>query len=395
MINQFSYSLFFSIAIIISIYTQLRFGLLGLGELLLLLIFIAVIFKKNSIVNKREYYESYLFSRVFFVYIILCIFSTIFNFHFGDSFHGKSDFNFSFDLFSYCFVLIVLIALEKLIYSSVIKPERIFKNVLIYFFYTSFILYVIFHFRHEIGPFQLNTYSFFAPLVNNVHQFAMIVSLLPVFFAHLFFTSTHRATKLKFLMFSVLSFMMVLETNAFKAIIGSLLSVFFLVFLSMLNKLDKSSKLLFISALIMFVFFGVYLLLGTSYFINLFNEADGGGARATLYSSGISLFADSPVLGYGSGPHLFLNNEYTDAHQTFITILLQTGILGAILFLIFSICFFKAISTDKNYYFSLAFLIPILMYMFGGDILRKYQIWFFLCLLYYISVSHKHICRSE
>ena len=86
-------------------------------------------------------------------------------------------------------------------------------------------------------------------------------------------------------------------------------------------------------------------------------------------------------MGFGPGPHLYYDADFWDAHQTILSLLLQSGIVGGCLFLFSSAYYIKTI---RQNYLILSATIPILVYMLGGDILRRLPIWLLLIFFYYL-----------
>ena len=90
---------------------------------------------------------------------------------------------------------------------------------------------------------------------------------------------------------------------------------------------------IFISIVIIFVFSLNYETI-INHAIDFFVEEDLSGARNALYSSSFTKILESPIFGYGPGPHAeFRLGSYNDAHQTFLTLGLQGGLFTVFLYL--------------------------------------------------------------
>ena len=146
--------------------------------------------------------------------------------------------------------------------------------------------------------------------------------------------------------------------------------------------------------MVVFVFFAafVFVIANFSYFNGFlerfFLENDGGGARAILYRSGFNHAIESFLVGYGPGSHAPYGPFFSDAHNTLLTVMLQSGFLGLFSFFILIVVLLYR-SADN--FFLLGALSSALMYIIGGDVMRRLPIWILLLGISYLAFY----CRSS
>ena len=120
-----------------------------------------------------------------------------------------------------------------------------------------------------------------------------------------------------------------------------------LLLISFFNKIEKPVHMLYIipfgaaiAALIYLVFNNeqLYHLVGRR-FEFLFNYFSGEGEvgsstfiRMSLIDIGVTQFKEKPILGYGFNNFRYMNDFRTYAHNNFIELLVNTGIVGTVLF---------------------------------------------------------------
>jgi O-antigen ligase len=119
---------------------------------------------------------------------------------------------------------------------------------------------------------------------------------------------------------------------------------------------------------------------GISLFHAFFDEADPHGAREHLYGSSLNVIAASPLFGHGPGPHVLHSGSYWDVHQTHLSILLQAGIVGLVIYFVFLTKILVRIWTSPPF---IAAFAAIFVYSAGGDILRRLPVWILLLLIFH------------
>ena len=113
-----------------------------------------------------------------------------------------------------------------------------------------------------------------------------------------------------------------------------------------------------------------------------FIENDGGNARGDIYFSGLLHVLESPIVGYGPGPHIEFNGKFYDAHNTILTVSLHGGFLALMSFIIF---FRKLFIVTLSSYFLIAAVGALSIYALGGDVLRRLPVWVMLIGLVMLS----------
>ena len=137
--------------------------------------------------------------------------------------------------------------------------------------------------------------------------------------------------------------------------IGAMLVVYY-----MKNADHKSTRLfkmlaIIILALVLFVIIGQFIP-AINGFIERFLEAEESGDilnnRSTLYTFAILLFSQNPLLGSGWGSYKYLREsvfgEYNNAHNVFLQLLAETGVIGTVIFI--SIIVTMLIVTVKTFH---------------------------------------------
>lgn len=128
-----------------------------------------------------------------------------------------------------------------------------------------------------------------------------------------------------------------------------------------------------------------------------------GSNRTYIFSSGIRNFLQSPLLGFGfdnlsfEGDYLYINSAYTRSslHNQFLYVLVSTGIIGMIVFIMFLIStFLKVIIYEKTHKMrNISFFIIFLTFSLTQDTLMNdstpLQFLFFVMLG--SSLAHRQI----
>lgn len=171
-----------------------------------------------------------------------------------------------------------------------------------------------------------------------------------------------------------------------------------------MRNIDKKSTRLFkllaivIAALVLFIIIGQFIP-AIGGFIERFSEAKESGDilnnRSTLYAYALLLFRQNPVLGSGWGSFKYLREsvfgEYNNAHNVFLQLLAETGIIGTLIFTCMIICMlvvavqtFHKISINRSLYskteycssaFAVYMQVFFFLYCFTGNPLYDRIIW--------------------
>ncbi|PSU74615.1 hypothetical protein CTM93_20240, partial [Photobacterium phosphoreum] len=269
---------------------------------------------------------------------------------------------------------------ERLFLENKLDPLKL----ICYFYYsiTVFLslLYLVSIFSNSIFGFSLRYYGSFSPLVTNIHQAAMVIVTLPFIGLFVLNMQTKFLHKFITIILIVFTIIMSLDTAATKAIMAIVFAMGVYCLLLMIKITGKRIIPIYFLLFVMLVLYLIHNINVIGYMEGFFIENDGGGARAILYLDALNIGLTSPLFGLGAGSHVILSGKFYDSHQTYLTIFLQTGLIG--LFAYF-LLIFKIIS---KVIFSPAFLAvftTILIYSLGGDVLRRLPIWIILLLIYY------------
>lgn len=371
---------YFLIGFYLSIFTSLRFSLIGFGEILMIISLIIFFLNKKIILNN---YFSFIIKIFWLPFFIIVFLSTFYNFFISEFINYNLEKNIkylSLNLSSYLFILVTL---TMLVSENFIKNYSSIKTIINYFiFFNLFLLllFVLYFFEINFLASYITIYDGFAPFVENVHQIVRVLIFIP--FLNLFLATSFKLNKyLKFFLIinTIIVAYLILETNSFKGQLSLLISCVFFIFVFLLKKIkfDNFIKILFTISLflILIIYFSELL-------HNLFIENDGDDIRKILYINALLTSTTNLFLGHGAGILLLIENNYYEAHNTLLSILIQSGIVPFILFIIF---FLKLLIKLYNNIFLFSSLIASTPYILGGDILRNIQFWFFLYLLVYFN----------
>jgi len=369
---------------IITPFTLLRLGFIGFGEITLLILFLYGLRRGYLSLKLGELIFSQFWSRFLVISIFGFMFNVLFLSHKTGTFEGML-----FDFSAYIMVLISCMLIEGLIKKERIHLFYILKNIFIFSGLSFVTLYFVSLYTNVLFGLPLKYHDFFAPLANNLHQTAMI--MVPLIFLGLFvFEKEKHKLRKYFYLFIVISLSYVaLETGSFKAYIGVVFGwgVYLMLMFFNLFKGKLKNMVIAITAFTL-------LLLSLSNWqqieekaIVIFQEEDIGEGRSSLYSNALVVGLTSPIVGLGPGPHIFKGNKFWDSHETFLTVFIQSGIIGLLLLLVLVFRIFKKMTREPAL---LAAVLPIFIYLLGGDIMRRLPVWLLLLFIYYYVELHSN-----
>lgn len=368
-------------ALVLSVFTSLRFSFLGIGELIFIIlggISLLQLWKKPS-------YKDYLFSGFWLFYLVLSIVGGLYNNAANldtGTFSGAI-----FDFAAYCMLFISCLSIER---RFVLHQDDAYSYIrAIFYFFVSIltILYFLSFFTSTIVGLPIRYYQYFSPLVSNLHQAAMILTPMPFIGSLILDREKNRLLKLFIVSLIILSVLMIMATGSSKAILGVLMGVIGYT-------IAKTYRYSLVYSVIIFILVSCFLLVIFTFYVDLigvtsqlFNQHDGGGGRTYLYSSAIILIKESWLFGRGTGPHIYYLGEFNDSHQTLLTVMLQVGIVG---FTLFIRLLYKIL--QRGFYTEpivFAAFLSIMAYVGGGDILRRLPVWGILIILYFVACQTK------
>ena len=367
-------------ALVISVFTSLRFSFLGIGELIFLLLGGITLLQ----VLKKPSDSYYLFSGFWVFYLILTIFGGLYN---GAANLGTGTLSFAvFDFAAYFMLFISCLSIERRFMLYQDDAYSYIHNLFYLFVGILTILYFLSFFTPSIAGFPIRYYQYFAPLVTNLHQAAMILTPMPFIGILILERETNWLLKLLIISLIFCCILMIIATGASKAILGVLMGIVGYTIAKIYRYSLLYSVIISMLACCVLLTFTFYVDL-TEVTSQLFNEHDGHGARSNIYASAIILIKESWFFGRGTGAHIDILGEFTDSHQTMLTALLQAGIVG---FLLFIHLLYKILKRSfYNEPSAFAALLSIMGYVGGGDILRRLPIWGVLIILYFVACQTK------
>ncbi|HET6765122.1 MAG TPA: O-antigen ligase family protein, partial [Longimicrobiaceae bacterium] len=356
-----------TVATVIAPFTLLRVSGVGLAEVLFGLLFLTQVVRGVKIRHLRRFPLTWFWAAYISTSLVGAAYSTIVL----DS-HNRTWGSMAFDLAAYLVVFATCFTLERMASHS---PFDIYKlNKAIFLVGSSVLsaLYVYSFYSRDLFDIPLRYGPYFSPLADNLHQVAMFLVPLP-FLGLLTFTRRQWVgTRVLVLVLFAMDLVMAWNVGATKASMAVVAGMATLIYMGSLR---------FAGRPLFFLVNGVYvgaLLLVTlkvdlaELAFQFFSENDKYGARSTLYSDAIPAVLQSFVVGQGPGPHLYLNGVLKDAHQTFLTVLLQAGVIGAIAFIALTVRVSRrAVSVPA---LTAAFA-AVAVYALGGDVLRRLPVW--------------------
>ena len=356
-------------------FTSLRFGPVGIGELsLIAALFLLLMLNRWKLKPLPATMPVLVFWTAYPLWIIIGL-------SYNVLFLGYSSGNIffaAFDLISYLFILTLVIVLgDRNLYDGE-APDAYFERVFFYWAITFTVLFALSQVTGSIAGFPLRYYTYFSPLVVNVHQAAMITSAMPYVMLFLAIRATSIKWKIIYFVFTALFIQMALDSGATKAwvatMIGALASFGVMIVHRPTGRgrvaINIMSYLFTVAGLLLFVTRFWSLIVAVA--VEFFREEDGGSARENLYTYGFSHAMQSPFFGYGPGPHIAYSGGFSDAHNTALTILLQGGLVAVIMFVVL---FARIIGRASVNMALIGTIAAIGIYALGGDILRRLPIW--------------------
>ena len=214
---------------------------------------------------------------------------------------------------------------------------------------------------------------------SNPHQLAVLLcGLVFVFFRKIL----NKQRILTNAIFLSISLFLMLETASSTGILSIAVVIAILLYFYIGGKFHKY-RLAALIAILFFVLFVV--LLGASFILNLFMEwvekDPNGLGRIEIFSSFYLTFSKSPLFGLGPGVHGL--NGYIEYHNTYLEILAASGLLGFLIFVVYSIRFFKSVLRADWTLFPI--VVSLYAYGFAGFAMRRLVYWGIIAFLTVIA----------
>ncbi|PLS01122.1 O-antigen ligase family protein [Neobacillus cucumis] len=367
-------------------FTSLRFGMYGLGELILLYFCIVQLAGQQTI---QVSLKNHVFSVFWIFYLSFVTFGYVVN-----TLLSISPQYVSFDYKAYVVLLFLCFTFEQVFKRS--DFVNLYSLLRFIYFWGLFIVGTL-YFVYLLGIRSLLGFSLtyagsniFSPFANDYHQFAYFVAPLP-------FIGLYIITKEKSLLNKMIAFFgILLSINIGLATTSSTLvsawgvatMCFCVLKASEFLRKQKSSFSINIALGCFLLFF---LIIGYGKVIlfvqNFFHGDTNGENRLIIWGNAIKAWLHSPIFGLGPGSYsgTFVFGGF-EAHNTFLQILTQAGILGGILYILLVS---KLLKTTRFNTYILCAVITLLMYGFGINDLRRTVLWFYYILFYFLTLKSK------
>lgn len=370
-------------------FTLLRFGIMGLGEVFFILLFIYTLIRPIV----ADWLSSFHFSRFWVAYLLVSFIGFLYNVIFLDHATGTVE-GMVFDCGAFMMVLMACFSLENLIKRGKINTYAILRNI----FFTSSIvmvaLYVASLFTDSILGLSLKYHHYFVPLANNLHQISMFLVPLPFIGLKIFAIEKKRWIKLLVVFLILMDAYMAFSTGSTKAYLSIFLGIFSFLILHIYLTFSKELRIVLFMLVVILSGTGIIIFIGgiKDYLIEYFTTNDLGGGRQMLYNEAINIAKKSPIFGLGTGAHIWTEDKFSDAHQSFLAAFLHAGLIGVVLLVNL---FYKLLRRNFNDPALFAAIIAILLYALGGDILRRLPIWVFMVLLFYYNKRDEYYFKQS
>ena len=355
-----------------------------IADAIMLLFFLLTIFS-----SKRYLPKVFNLSKFVVFFIMLCSFSII-------NIINLKQFLTSFLPWIYALILIYSfsILLNNIDFKNV---NQIVTKAILINFVASFIIIILYKYLNfELINISNNgfggRYTYFT--INPNQNIFYMINMLSILFI---FQIAEKVINKKYYFLLLISILPILETGSRTGIFLFVL----LVFLSFLYTF-KSFKNSIIS--IIFLVIGIYIFKDINFTLNssaanraisVFNHKQGEsivkGASEDTIELGTELFFKNPIIGIGQG-NFVRNYNHFEIHNTFISILAETGILGFIGFLsiIFYLLYSILRSSNKTYqFYATAVLIIFLISNTAHMVLRERWLWVMFIFIIYLSYLKK------
>lgn len=366
--------------------TMLRFSFFGVSELVLGLIFIQQAAKGV----RAGLLSRFPLTKFWLVYVMLCLVGAAVN-QLLLSEPSSTLRSMAFDLSAYVFILITCFALERLHSHQGLDTARLIQHIFLWGGSLMTVLYVISRFRPTLFGYPLLYYGRFAPFAENIHQISMFLVPLPFFGFMLLLGERRFWLKILAAILIPTCAVMAISTGSTKGLMAVVTGVLVLVYAYTIKAAGRPLVLLVNTVYLAAFVVAAYQFDLGDLALNFFSTNDGGGARQFLYSNAITLGMESFLVGRGPGAHItYVQGQFSDAHQTLLTVFLQAGIAGVILFGFFAVRVYRQASIHPAL---LAAFSAIAIYALGGDVLRRLPIWVMIFVIVHNPLAHRR--RAE
>ena len=275
-------------------------------------------------------------------------------------------------LFTWIYLAVIAIAF----YEGLSENELSYNERLLYIFSFTALIWYSFLYLYSIS---VGRYFLGAPLWygnrrfsgggTNPHQVAVLLS--GIIFVFIREASKHRHILMN-LAFALMCFYLMTQVQSSTGILAMFLGILIFVY-SWLMNLDKEKKyfiLVLMTALIIVVIMLTYNSIYRRLYLWVASDSNGLG-RIEIFSSIMTAFSKSPLVGLGPGAHAL--DGIIEFHNTYLEIIAATGIVGSAAFIVYTIkSFIRLVKADWT-------LIPVMVGIYGyglaGFAMRRLAYW--------------------
>ncbi|ESU27263.1 hypothetical protein FLJC2902T_19660 [Flavobacterium limnosediminis JC2902] len=142
--------------------------------------------------------------------------------------------------------------------------------------------------------------------------------------------------------------------------------------------------------LLMAIFLGIffYFFVIEKFIADLTLEGVLSDPRVDIYIKNLNYFLNHPFCGIGIAGSANIVGEYQSAHNIFLEIAAEFGIIGLIPFLGMVVLLFDKFLKNKNFLFSYLWLYSFIVVQFSGDIALNTMFWAFSAIFMSMSINN-------
>ncbi|MGJ7919503.1 O-antigen ligase family protein [Neobacillus sp. LXY-4] len=369
-------------------FTSLRFGMFGIGELILLCFCVLQVFGRNTILVSLN---KHIFSTFWIFYIAIITFGYAVN-----TLLDIAPQSVKFDYRAYIVILFLCFSFELFFKRN--SFTNLYSLLRFIYFGGLFVIGILYFLylqgARSLFGFSL-TYagsSIFSPFANDYHQFAYFVTPLPFIGLYILSKEMKITNKILSVLGIVLCINIGLATTSSTLVSAWGISAVLFCFLKISQFLNKQNKSLSINVVLIcvIIFIAFFNFEKVLALVNDFFEGDTNGEnRLIIWGNAIKAWQHSPIFGLGpgsySGTQVFGGFE---AHNTFLQILTQGGAVAGIAYLFLVLKMTKATYMNT---FILCAVVSLLMYGLGINDLRRSVLWFYYILFYFLCLTSRGV----
>lgn len=373
---------FLIISVILSPMTDLRIWKIGPAELLVF-IWCLLNYRKILKVKLNNYH---------FVFWLFFISSIIFGTAYGITFYPEQVF--ASQIFTWIYLAFISIAIYgSLQTKKVLEIELILQKISIYgtLWYTLLYIYSLL-----VAPTFFNASLWYGSGLrftgggNNPHQIAVFLSSI-IFINFMFFSKTIKIKgKILYGVLILLGLFLSNETASSTLLLSIVITFGIFLFYKTYSYFPNNKQKI-VKIIILVILFLIFL---TSYnlfydiFISWVSADPNGLGRFDIFSSFGDTLQKSPIVGLGPGTHAY--GGIIEYHNTYLEIIAMSGVVGSVIFLIYT---WKIFNKVKKVPFLFFIILPLYFYGLAGFAMRRLAYWAIFMIV--ITLTEKILNNSN